>query len=172
LIWVIAAARWLANAWTKSRDQETIMTKTLQEVAEARDASLCKVMLDSATQIWLAGVGALWLGVFNKVQDEGTKLFDTLVKEGERFQKHASGMTEQTVAGARDRKADTWDKLEDVFEDRVSRAMGRLGVPTRQDVDVLREKLEKLTAAVEKLSDSHVTSPIAGSSKRRQLPRP
>jgi poly(hydroxyalkanoate) granule-associated protein len=143
----------------QSKDQETIMTKTLQEVAETRDASLCKVVLDSATQIWLAGVGALWLGAFNKVQNEGTKLFDTLVKEGERFQKHASGMTEQTVADARDRAADTWEKLEDVFEDRVSRAMGRLSMPTRQDVDALREKLEKLTAAVEKLSDTRDRAP-------------
>jgi poly(hydroxyalkanoate) granule-associated protein len=132
-----------------------LVTKTLEEVAEVKDASLCKVMLDQATQIWLAGVGALWLGAFNKVQDESTKIFDALVKEGGRLQKHAGGMTEQTLAEARARAADTWEKLEDVFEDRVSRALGRLSIPTRQDTDELRDKLEKLTAAVERLSDPH-----------------
>jgi poly(hydroxyalkanoate) granule-associated protein len=131
------------------------MTKTLEEVAEAKEASLCQVMLDQATQIWLAGVGALWLGAFNRVQDEGTKIFDALVKEGGRLQKQAGGMTEQTVAEARARAVDTWEKLEDVFEDRVSRAMGRLSIPTRQDMDELREKVEKLMAAVEKLSEQN-----------------
>jgi poly(hydroxyalkanoate) granule-associated protein len=123
------------------------MAKKLEVLATAKEAPFGKVVLDSATQIWLAGLGA-----FSKAQDEGTKIFDGLVKEGEKFQKHARGVAEDTVADVRDRAADTWDKLEDVFEDRVSRALNKLSVPTRKDVDTLRAKVEELTAAVEKLS--------------------
>jgi poly(hydroxyalkanoate) granule-associated protein len=123
------------------------MAKKLDVLANAKDAPFGKVVLDSATQIWLAGLGA-----FSKAQDEGTKIFDGLVREGEKFQKHARGMAEDTVADVRDRATETWDKLEDVFEDRVSRALGKLSVPTRKDVDALREKVEELTEAVEKLA--------------------
>jgi poly(hydroxyalkanoate) granule-associated protein len=122
------------------------MTKKLEELADAKDAPFGKVVLDSATQIWLAGLGA-----FSKAQDEGTKIFESLVKEGERVQKHARGVAETTVADVRDRAADTWDKLEDVFEDRVSRAMAKLSVPTKKDVEALRAKVEELTAAVENM---------------------
>jgi len=125
------------------------MTKKLEALAGAKDAPFGKVVLDSATQIWLAGLGA-----FSKAQDEGTKIFDGLVKEGEKFQKHARGVAEDTVSDMRDRATDTWDKLEDVFEDRVSRALNKLSVPTRKDVDALRSKVEELTAAVEKLSQT------------------
>jgi poly(hydroxyalkanoate) granule-associated protein len=123
------------------------MTKKLEELANAKDAPFGKVVLDSATQIWLAGLGA-----FSKAQDEGAKIFESLVREGERVQKHARGVAENTVADVRDRAADTWDKLEDVFEDRVSRAMAKLSVPTKKDVEALHAKVEELTAAVEKLS--------------------
>ena len=123
------------------------MAKKLEALATVKEAPFGKVVLDSATQIWLAGLGA-----FSKAQDEGTKIFDGLVKEGEKFQKHARGVAEDTVADVRDRATGTWDKLEDVFEDRVSRALSKLSVPTRKDVDALRAKVEELTAAVEKLS--------------------
>ena len=131
------------------------MTKKLEVLAGAKDAPFGKVVLDSATQIWLAGLGA-----FSKAQDEGTKIFDGLVKEGEKFQKHARGVAEDTVADVRGKATETWDKLEDVFEDRVARALGKLSVPTRKDVDALREKVEELTAAVEKLSDGHHTAKV------------
>jgi poly(hydroxyalkanoate) granule-associated protein len=118
----------------------------LEELAAGKDAPFGKAVLDSATQIWLAGLGA-----FSKAQDEGTKIFESLVKEGERVQKHARGVAETTVADVRDRAADTWDKLEDVFEDRVSRAMAKLSVPTKKDVEALRAKVEELTAAVDNM---------------------
>jgi poly(hydroxyalkanoate) granule-associated protein len=127
------------------------MTKKLEALATAKDAPFGKTVVESATQIWLAGLGA-----FAKAQDEGTKIFDSLVKEGERVQKHARGVAEDTVADVKGRATETWDKLEDVFEDRVGRVLGKLSVPTRKDVDALREKVEELTAAVEKLTGAAV----------------
>ena len=57
---------------------------------------------------------------------------------------------EGTVGQARERAADTWDKLEKVFEDRVQRALVKLGVPGRDDLNALTERVERLTAELRK----------------------
>lgn len=49
-----------------------------------------------------------------------------------------------------------WDKLEQVFEERVARALGRLGVPTNKDVQQLAERIEQLSAAVQELTGKKV----------------
>ena len=45
----------------------------------------------------------------------------------------------------------TWDKLEKVFEDRVARALSRLGVHTQSDVERLAERVDALSEAVNEL---------------------
>jgi len=45
-----------------------------------------------------------------------------------------------------------WDKLETIFEQRVSKALGRLGVPSSKDVDALVARIDALAAEVSKLS--------------------
>lgn len=113
---------------------------------------LSKTLSESAQQIWLAGVGA-----FGRAQAEGTKLFEALVKEGlsmeQTARKFAGGqadearaVVEQRVGQARERAADTWDRLEKVFEDRVQRALVKLGVPGRDDLAELNRRVETLTA--------------------------
>ncbi len=122
------------------------MTKKLDALAEEKDGRFGKMVVDSATQIWLAGLGA-----FSKAQEEGTKLFESLVKEGEKAQKHMRGAAGDAVAEMRERAGERWDKLEEVFEDRVSQVLGRLSVPTSRDVEALKDKVDALTAAVEDL---------------------
>lgn len=107
---------------------------------------------ESAQQIWLAGVGA-----FNRAQAEGNRLFEGLVKEGLNLEQTARRFAgqraetvrdtvESTVGQARDRAADTWDRLEKVFEDRVQRALVQLGVPNREDLNGLSRRVDTLTA--------------------------
>jgi len=111
----------------------------------------------SSRQIWLAGLGA-----FNKAQHGGMRMFDTLVKQGE----HVEAKTRTAAVGAADaaREAakakakemqamagETWDKLEQVFENRVARALGRLGVYSATDVEMLAERVDELAAAVNAL---------------------
>ena len=55
-----------------------------------------------------------------------------------------------TASGAR--KAAT--RLENVFEERVSRAMARLGIPTSDDVRALSLQVAELQASVERLKRS------------------
>ena len=55
--------------------------KAKLEAAEADTAKdAAQGMLNSPHQIWLAGLGA-----FSRAQQEGTKLFETLVKQGEQL---------------------------------------------------------------------------------------
>lgn len=118
-----------------------------QEQAERLSRSLS----ESAQQIWLAGVGA-----FGRAQAEGTKLFEGLVKEGlnleQTARKFAGGQAEvvrdaveSKVGQARERAVDTWDRLEKVFEDRVHKALVKLGVPGRDDLVDLSRRVDALT---------------------------
>lgn len=115
-----------------------------------------KSITESAQQIWLAGMGA-----FNRAQAEGGKLFETLVRDGLSLEQTARKLAgnratvvrdavEGRVGQARERAADTWDKLEKVFEDRVQRALVKLGVPGRDDLNALTQRVERLTEALRK----------------------
>ena len=114
-------------------------------------------IMESGQQIWLAGLGA-----FAKAQEEGGKLYEALIKEGSALEKittkytsgkvdEVRGAVENTVAQVKDRASDTWDKLEKVFEERVSRALGGLGIPGREDLNNLAAKVDELSKAVKSM---------------------
>jgi poly(hydroxyalkanoate) granule-associated protein len=116
-----------------------------------------KALMDSAQQVWMAGLGA-----FGRAQEEGGKLFEGLVREGstleQKTRRFATGKVdvardavENTVAQVKERASDTWDRLEKVFEDRVSRALGKLGVPGRDEMQALLDRVEELNRSVRKL---------------------
>ncbi len=122
---------------------------------EAKD--LAQAVLDSSHQIWLAGVGA-----FVRAQQEGTKMFESLVQQGEKLERRTRQAAADTAAAARgaatakakemqQMAGGTWDKLEQVFEDRVARALGKLGVYTQNDVQKLAKRVDALSAAVNEL---------------------
>lgn len=113
-------------------------------------ARLTRSLGESASQIWLAGMGA-----FGRAQAEGNKLFEVLVKEGMTLEQSARRLAggraeavrdavEKGVVQTRDRATETWDKLEKGFEDRVQRTLVRLGVPGRDDVNALRDRIDVL----------------------------
>jgi poly(hydroxyalkanoate) granule-associated protein len=109
---------------------------------------------DSAQQIWLAGLGA-----FSKAQAEGGKAFETLVKEGLSIQRKTQAVAEERINEATQRMssmatdigskaAGQWDKLENIFEERVAKALNKLGVPSARDIESLIERIDALSAAV------------------------
>jgi len=138
------------------------------------DSQLAHTVKDSAQQIWLAGLGA-----FSKAQAEGGKVFEALVREGVSLQRktHAAAedkITEVTskmtdMAGGLSGKAtQQWDKLESIFEERVAKALNRLGVPSAKDVDALMARIDALSASVAKLSGS--PAPKAAAKTRAARP--
>ena len=132
---------------------------------------LAKTLSESTQQIWLAGVGA-----FSRAQAEGGKLFEALVKEGMTLEQTARKLAggradvvreavESRVGQARGRAADTWDRLEKVFEDRVQRALVKLGVPNRDDLNALVARVDTLNAELRRLDGAPVR-------KRTAVPKP
>ena len=111
------------------------------------DNQLATTIRDSAQQIWLAGLGA-----YGKAQEEGNKVFDALVREGEAIQAKTRKVAEDKVAEMAAKATGTWDKLEQVFENRVARSLHSLGVPTRDDVAALSKRVAELQAELEKLN--------------------
>lgn len=118
-----------------------------------------QAVMDSAHQIWLAGLGA-----FAKAQSEGGKLFDTLVKEGEAVEGRTRKIASAQVKEMGKKASGTWDKLEQVFEDRVSRSLNRLGVPTHKEIQSLSKQVAELNGGVQRLLKSGRT-PTAAAKK-------
>ena len=144
------------------------MVKKLSKIAAKKaaspagllDSQLANSVKDSAQQIWLAGMGA-----FAKAQAEGGKVFDALVKEGVSLQRKTQAVAEEKLGDVTGKMSSmasevtskagaSWDKLENIFEERTAKALGKLGVPTAKDVAELTRRVEELSAAVAKLSKS------------------
>lgn len=136
------------------------MVKKLKTTATSKKAGapLKGSVKDSAQQIWQAGLGA-----FNKAQAEGSKAFDALVKEGVSLQRKTQSVAEETISeatskmstmanGITHKASGQWDKLESIFEERVAKALNKLGVPSAKDVAALIERIEELNKSVQKLS--------------------
>ena len=130
------------------------MVKKLKTLAKAEDKQLASAVRTSAHQIWQAGLGA-----FAKAQEEGGRVFSKLVEEGTNLQRRTRSMAEDKVSGVTDtvtkvadgvskQASGSWDKLEQVFEDRVARALSTIGVPTQKDIQELTRRVEQLSRAV------------------------
>jgi poly(hydroxyalkanoate) granule-associated protein len=115
-----------------------------------------KSVMQSAQDIWLAGVGA-----FGKAQQEGGKMFQALVNEGSALQ----GRTRKIASGAagdmrgavegsanqiREQAQESWGRLEQVFERQVSTALAKLNIPGRKEFEELARRIEDLSKDVRK----------------------
>ena len=106
-------------------------------------------------KIWLAG-----LGVYSKIDTDGSSLFDSLVKEGEKAEKLTKAGEPKTAKSSTRSKVDDvkelalgkWSELEEAFDKRLNSAISRLGVPSRNEVKALHSKVEVLTKQIEKLT--------------------
>ena len=134
------------------------MVKKLKTLAKTEDKQLASAVRTSAHQIWQAGLGA-----FAKAQEEGGRVFNKLVEEGTNLQRRTRSMAEDKVSevtdtvtkvadGVSKQASGSWDKLEQVFEDRVARALSTIGVPTQKDIQTLTKRVEQLSKAVAELS--------------------
>lgn len=159
------------------------MVKKLSKIAANKaaspagllDSQLAASVKDSAQQIWLAGMGA-----FAKAQAEGGKVFEALVKEGVSLQRKTQAVAEEKLGDVTGKMSSmasevtskagaSWDKLENIFEERTAKALGKLGVPTAKDVAELQRRVEELGAAVAKLSRTTAKAP-AGKTAAAKAP--
>jgi len=154
------------------RSKKTAASKNNASELQAKAEQMSRSLVESAQQIWMAGVGA-----FTRAQGEGSKLFEALVKEGMNIEQHtrrlATGKVdavrdavEDRVGVVRERATDTWDRLEKVFEERVQRALNRLGVPGREELSDLVGRVDALTTELKKLG----VKPAAKTAAKKAAP--
>jgi poly(hydroxyalkanoate) granule-associated protein len=113
---------------------------------------------------FMAGLGAL-----SDAQKKGAERFDSLVREGEKFRKKATSRTETLIDEVQDairemsddaqsrasglldqvRDRSQLDKLQSAFDTRVADAMDRLNVPSKNDIDTINKKLNKIVRLLE-----------------------
>ncbi len=136
------------------------MVKKLQKMSAEKKSTphLSGAVKESAQQIWLAGLGA-----FSKAQEGGGKVFEALMKEGLSIQRKTQAVAEEKISEATSKMANMagdiqskaghqWDKLENIFEDRVAKALNKLGVPSAKDIDALIARIDELNRNVQKMS--------------------
>jgi len=149
--------------------KKTLKKKVLKKKTQAKPSAtnLAAPVVDSAREIWLAGLGAFSVAQAEsgKLIEQGNKLFEKLVSEGAKLEKKTrnvaetavgdiKGDVESRVDAVRQQAVDNWDKLENIFEDRVARVLGRLGVPTAEEVNKLSARVQKLSSQVTTMSKS------------------
>jgi poly(hydroxyalkanoate) granule-associated protein len=145
-----------------------------EEGARLDDDQLADAVRASARQIWQAGLGA-----FAKAQQEDESSFTRLVRDGSELQKRARKVEEATgtVARAAERAtrrgAGSWDKLEQVFEDRVARALAAIGAPARSEIEELKRRIGELERMVAQLAGQDASpGPAARKTAVKRTPRP
>jgi poly(hydroxyalkanoate) granule-associated protein len=136
------------NAANAKRKIEEEATGTLSEVKQY------------ARKIWLAGLGA-----YSKVNQEGSEYVRELIKTGEQVEKEAKKAVNEKleaanseidsvrgeVSGVVGRVEHGIDRIETAFDRRVAKALNRVGIPSKRDVDALSAKLDELTALLERV---------------------
>lgn len=169
----------------KKVGKKKVAKKTATRKTASRKSPSSQVQ-DYAHEIWLAGLGAFSLAqqeggklveqgrksfeeTGTKVFGESSKFFDRLVKEGGKLEGKGRKAASDTVSGVRDdvenrvgkvreTAQSNWDKLEKVFEQRVARALSKLGVPTSDEISQLSNRVAELNKRVRELSEQQKKS--------------
>jgi len=150
--------------------------KTVKKTASEKSIlSSVDPLVDYGRDVWLAGLGAFSLAqqeggkLGGKVLAKGGQLFDQLVQEGSKLEQNTRksvgtaggdirGGIESSVERVRKTAVNNWDRLENVFEERVARALGRLGIPTADEIQELIGQVNKLNREVRLLNSKPTTS--------------
>lgn len=101
-------------------------------------AELQENVVDTVRQIWLAGLGAAIVA-----QEEGSRMFDTLVHKGEEV--------EQKSGSPFARMRGTWESVTQKFDEQVAASLHRIGMPSRDEIATLTRRVDALVASVDKL---------------------
>jgi poly(hydroxyalkanoate) granule-associated protein len=144
--------------------------------ADASASQFAGTVKESAQQIWLAGLGA-----FSKAQEEGGKVFQALVKEGVTLQKRTQAAAEEKLTEASGRMSSMaselsskasgqWDTLGTIFEERVSRALKQLGVPSARDIEQLTKRVDALERSLASAQGTGTGTARKSAAKRSSAP--
>lgn len=168
----------------KKTAKKKVSKKKVTKKTAAKSTTATNRIQDYSREIWLAGLGAFALAQEEggkvlekggKVLEQGGQMFDRLVAEGAKIEGKGRKAASDTVGGLRDdvesrvgqvRKSaqSNWDKLEKVFEQRVARALSKLGVPTSDEIQELSKRVQELNTRVRDLAKAQQNQNTAGKS--------
>lgn len=150
----------MATSKTLSHEKvRKILDKNDELVGKTVDKSqeLTEKALDRNRDIWLAGLGA-----FSKARDESGELFNKLIETGEKFEDKYKQLVDDSsdsamkkVTNLFDKIPSPSDKIEDIFDSRVARALKRMGImPTINALQTLSERVDNLNTLIEEYVDT------------------
>ncbi len=108
----------------------------------------------TAKQVWLAGLGALSLA-----EKEGTRLFSSLVEQGEDFEKksrprvkelkaaaaQAGGKARERLEKVGESLGESAEKVGEIVDETVTSALHKFGIPTKREIDDLAASVAALS---------------------------
>jgi len=118
---------------------------------------------ESAQKIWLAGLGALAIA-----EEEGSKIFRNLVEKGEKFESAARVRVSDLkgkVEEGKEKVEGQFDKMEEMVNHSIASFLGKMGVPTREEITQLSSKVEELMGLIQKLKAEEQDAPAAKETK-------
>ena len=121
------------------------MAKTLNSAPDDKD--LFDQLKDFAEKLRLAGLGAVLT-----VQREGGRLLESLIEEGKQLEASFSPSAAAPPPRRKHLTPQQLEQLEDLFQERVARVVRRLQVPTLQEVQELRQRMDLLARTIRALS--------------------
>jgi poly(hydroxyalkanoate) granule-associated protein len=83
---------------------------------------------------------------------EVRKDIESLVSEFRGDVKSRLGGVRDQADSVRKQASDNWDKLENIFENRVARALASIGIPTSSEINDLAQRVQTLSRQVEALN--------------------
>ena len=138
----------LAENIDSNGDQDSSPMKTRSQRKSALD------FRKYTKQIWLAGLGA-----FSRAEEEGNKLFDSLVKVGEELELKTVEVTDQTVNKVTEKTkesvTETKDKVEKLIDQSVNHSLNRIGLVTAKDLQHLENLILQLHTKVDALAEEN-----------------
>lgn len=135
------------------------MTQTQVIKEKLTDNQVAQFVRESANQIWLAGLGA-----YGKAEEEGSKLFEGLVKQGEELEVRTREEVKRQIRATEDRFGVLRDRAEagiDLVRDRCEDAVNPYVEKVREEADRAREKASEKLSKLEKGFDDRVSATLS-----------
>ena len=117
-----------------------------------------------AHEVWLAS-----LGTFRKIQTEGNRLLDSVVKQGEAVKARSKEANETKAEAKRGHKAkveakrshiaEYQNRLEQILQSSVTHALHWLNIVTSEDIRMLSKHLDTLEASIRELESARKPRP-------------
>ncbi len=123
---------------------------------------------ERAKEIWLAGLGAL-----SAVEEEGSKLFRSLVERGSTYEKKRKEQMDELwkEVGERYEKAEgqfgeSFDKAEERVERNLKSIISGMGIPTRKEIQELSNKVDALNKKIDQMKEKQSPGSAKGGKKQ------